>query len=80
MNEVKLAFPILQQIVYDTIHVPASNAAIESLYSHVTDVKNFKRSKLSSDNLNNILTLFYADLYMNDSVTNFFASNVNKEH
>ena len=80
MNEVKLAFPILQQIVYKTIHVPASNAAIESLYSHLTDVKNFKRSKLSSVNLYNILTLFYADLYMKDSMTNFFTSNVNKEH
>ena len=78
MNEVKLAFPILQRIVYESIHIPASNAAVESLYSHVTDIKNFKRSKLSSENLNDILTLFYADLYMKDSLTNFFKSHVNK--
>ena len=78
MKDVKLTFPILQKIVMDTIHVPASNCAVESLFSHVTDVKNFKRSLLSDKNLNDILTLFYSDLYMENSVTNFFKSNVNK--
>ena len=78
LKDVKLAFPILHRIIMETIHVPASNAAVESLFSHVTDVKNFKRSCLSDKNLNDILTLYYSDLYMNESITNFFKSNVNK--
>ena len=78
MKDVKLTFPILHSIVMHTIHVPASSAAVESLFSHVTEVKNFKRSLLSDKNLNDILTLFYSDLYMKDSVTDFFKSNVNK--
>ena len=78
LKDVKLTFPILHRIIMDTIHVPASNAAVESLFSHVTDVKNFKRSCLSDKNLNDILTLYYSDLYMDESITNFFKSNVNK--
>ena len=78
MNEIKLAFPLLHEIVHETIHVPASNAAVESLYSHVTEIKNFKRSKLSSKNLDDILALFYSDLYMENPLTNFFKSHVNK--
>ena len=78
LKDVKLAFPILHKIVYDTIYVPTSNVAVESLYSHVTDIKNFKRSKLTAKNLNDILTLFYSDLYMKDSLTDFFTSDVNK--
>ena len=78
LKDVKLAFPILHKIVCDTIHVPTSNVAVESLYSHVTDIKTFKRSKLTDKNLNDILTLFYSDLYMKDSLTDFFTSNVNK--
>ena len=78
LKDVKLAFPILHRIIMETIHVPASNAAVESLFSHVTGVKNFKRSCLSDKNLNDILTLYYSDLYMNESITNFFKSNVNK--
>ena len=66
------------EIVHETIHVPASNAAVESLYSHVTEIKNFKRSKLSSKNLDDILALFYSDLYMENPLTNFVKSNVNK--
>ena len=78
MNEIKLAFPLLHEIVHETIHVPASNAAVESLYSHVTEIKNYKRSKLSSKNLDDILALFYSDLYMENPLTNFVKSNVNK--
>ena len=78
MNEIKLAFPLLHEIVHETIHVPASNAAVESLYSHVTEIKNFKRSKLSSKNLDDILALFYSDLYMENPLTKFLKSNVNQ--
>ena len=67
---------ILQKIVMDSIIIPASNAMVESLFSHVSDIKNFRRSKLSEKSLNDLLTLFYADLYMDNSVTNYFQSEL----
>lgn len=77
LSSVKLMFPNLSKIVMKTIHVPASNVAIESLFSHTTEIKNFKRSKLTSANLCDILTLYYADLYMtNYNLTNYFKSSL----
>ena len=77
MDETERAFPYLTPIVRETIHVPTSSAAVESLFSHVLDVKNFKRSKLSDRNLNDIICLFYSDLYMQDyNLTNFFKSSL----
>ena len=76
LPDVKLCFPILHKIVMDSIVIPASNAMVESLFSHVSDIKNFRRSKLSEKSLNDLLTLFYADLYMDNSVTNYFKSEL----
>lgn len=77
MNSVNEAFPILSKIAMDSIHVPASNVAVESLFSHVTEVKWFKRSKLCASNLNDILTLLYADLYMDSyKTTDLFKSQL----
>ena len=76
LPDVKLCFPILQKIVMDSIVIPASNAMVESLFSHVSDIKNFRRSKLSEKSLNDLLTLFYADLYMDNSATNYFKSEL----
>ena len=73
MNEARECFPILFKIAYETIHIPASSCAVESLFSHVTDIKTFKRSKLEGQQLNDILTLFYADLYMSNSFTSYFS-------
>ena len=79
MNEVRDEFPILYKIAYESIHIPASSCAVESLFSHVTDIKTFRRSKLQGKQLNDILTLFYSDLYMEDSYTSYFDSVVNKK-
>ena len=79
MNEVRDEFPILYKIAYESIHIPASSCAVESLFSHVTDIKTFRRSKLQGKQLNDILTLFYSDLYMEDSYTSYFESAVNKK-
>ena len=79
MTEVREQFPILFKIAYESIHIPASSCAVESLFSHVTDVKNFRRSKLQGKQLNDILTLFYSDLYMENSYTSYFESVVNKK-
>lgn len=76
LPEVKICFPLLQKIVLDSIVIPASNAMVESLFSHVSDIKTFRRSNLSEKSLNDLLTLFYADLYMNNSVTNYFKSEL----
>jgi len=76
LPDVKLCFPILQKIVMDSIVIPASNAMVESLFSHVSDIKNFRRSQLSEKSLNDLLTLFYADLYMDNSATNYFESEL----
>ena len=76
LPEVKLCFPILHRIVMDSIVIPASNAMVESLFSHVGDIKNFRRSNLTEKSLNDLLTLFYADLYMNNSATNYFKSEL----
>ena len=77
MKDVKATFPFLSAIVAETIHVPTSSAAVESLFSHITEIKNFKRSKLSDTNLNDILTLFYADLYIPTyNLSNFFKSEL----
>ena len=70
-----MQFPTLTKIITDTIHVPTSSAAVESLFSHVADIKTYKRSKLSGENLNDMLTLFYADLYIDSyNLTDFFKS------
>ena len=79
MNEAREEFPILFKIAYESIHIPASSCAVESLFSHVTDIKTFKRSKLQGKQLNNILTLFYSDLYMEESYTSYFESAANKK-
>ena len=79
MNEVRETFPILFKIAYDSIHIPASSCAVESLFSHVTDVKTVRRSKLNGKHLNDILTLFYSDLYMENPFTSYFESAANKK-
>ena len=76
LTEVKMCFPILQKIVMDSLIIPASNAMVESLFSHVSDIKTFRRSNLSEKSLNNLLALFYADLYVDNSPTNFFKSEL----
>ena len=76
LQDVKLCFPILQKIVMDSIIIPASNAMVESLFSHVSDIKTFRRSNLSQKSLNDLLVLFYADLYIPNSATNYFKSEL----
>lgn len=76
LTEVKMCFPILQKIVMDSLIIPASNAMVESLFSHLSDIKTFRRSSLSEKSLNDLLVLFYADLYVENSPTNYFKSEL----
>ena len=76
LADVKMCFPILQKIIMDSIVIPASNAMVESLFSHLSDIKTFRRSNLSEKSINDLLALFYADLYLDNSATNYFQSEL----